>query len=83
MSFEFLTPAAADAVARSPMERQAAKAGARFEVRDGWNVAVAYAGEAARRSPTPRTAPSTRCRATCPRWSSGAPPSTVRQPGCR
>ena len=48
MSYEFLAPAAADVVARSPMERQARKAGARFEVRDGWNVAVAYAGEAAR-----------------------------------
>ena len=48
MSYEFLAPAAADVVARSPMERQARKAGARFEVRDGWNVAVAYAGEADR-----------------------------------
>ena len=47
MSFEFLGAAAADAVARSPMERQARAAGARFEVRDGWNVAVSYAGEAA------------------------------------
>ena len=27
------------------MERQAAAAGARFETRDGWNVAVAFAGE--------------------------------------
>jgi hypothetical protein len=45
MSFEFLTAAASDAIARSPMERQARAAGARFEVRDGWNVAVAYAGE--------------------------------------
>jgi glycine cleavage system aminomethyltransferase T len=27
------------------MERQALAAGARFEVRDGWNVAVAYEGE--------------------------------------
>jgi len=33
------------AVARSPMERQARAAGARFELRDGWNVAVSYAGE--------------------------------------
>ena len=41
----FLTPSAADAVARSPMERQARAAGARFEVRDGWNVATAYPGE--------------------------------------
>ena len=42
MSFAFLSPTAAGAVARSPMERQARAAGARFEVRDGWNVAVAY-----------------------------------------
>lgn len=34
-----------DAVARSPMERQAQAAGAHFEVRDGWNVAVAFEGE--------------------------------------
>jgi hypothetical protein len=47
VSFEFLSPGAADVVARSPMERQARAAGARFEVRDGWNVAVAFDGEAA------------------------------------
>ena len=47
--FEFLAPDAVAAdgrfapVARSPMERAARAAGARFEVRDGWNVAVAYA----------------------------------------
>jgi glycine cleavage system aminomethyltransferase T len=46
VSFEFLSPGAAEVVARSPMERQARAAGARFEVRDGWNVAVSYAGEA-------------------------------------
>ncbi len=46
MSFEFLSAGATDVVARSPMERQARAAGARFEVRDGWNVAVAYRGEA-------------------------------------
>ncbi len=46
MSFEFLSAGASDVVARSPMERQARAAGARFEVRDGWNVAVAYRGEA-------------------------------------
>lgn len=46
MSYEFLSPTAADAVARSPMERQARAAGARFAVRDGFNVAVAYDGEA-------------------------------------
>ena len=45
MSLAFLEVAGAGAVARSPMERQAAAAGARFEVRDGWNVAVAYPGE--------------------------------------
>jgi glycine cleavage system aminomethyltransferase T len=44
MSLEFLSAgaAAADAVARSPMERQARAAGAQLEVRDGWNVAVGY-----------------------------------------
>ena len=47
MSLAFLAPTATGAVARSPMERQARAAGARFEVRDGWNVAVAHAGEAA------------------------------------
>ncbi|HUA47075.1 MAG TPA: hypothetical protein VMA77_17710 [Solirubrobacteraceae bacterium] len=48
MSLEFLSPSAAidgGAIARSPMERLAAIAGARFEVRDGWNVAVDYPGE--------------------------------------
>jgi glycine cleavage system aminomethyltransferase T len=48
-SLEFLEVSGA-AVARSPMERQAQAAGARFEVRDGWNVAVAYAGETADQS---------------------------------
>lgn len=40
----FLSPAAATngAIARSPMEHLAQSAGARFEVRDGWNVAVGY-----------------------------------------
>jgi glycine cleavage system aminomethyltransferase T len=42
VSLEFLTPVAADdaAIARSPMERLARAAGARFELREGWNVAV-------------------------------------------
>ena len=40
-ALDFLTPAG-DAIARSPMEGQALAAGARFEVRDGWNVAVAF-----------------------------------------
>ena len=45
-SFEFLEPSRA-AVARSPMEGQALAAGARMEVREGWNVAVEYPGAAA------------------------------------
>jgi glycine cleavage system aminomethyltransferase T len=35
-----------DAVAHTPMERLARGAGARFEVRDGWNVAVEFPGGA-------------------------------------
>ena len=48
MSLAFLSPAAADAtaVARSPMEDKAKAAGARFEIRDGWNVAVEFPGQA-------------------------------------
>ena len=44
MNLDFLTPAADGdgVVARSPMEGMAKAAGARFEVRDGWNVAVDY-----------------------------------------
>jgi heterotetrameric sarcosine oxidase gamma subunit len=48
VSFEFLAPDSAVAddrftpVARSPMERAARAAGARFETRDGWSVAVGY-----------------------------------------
>src|SRR6188472_3353345 len=38
--------AAPGVVARSPMERKARAAGARFDVRDGWNVAVGYPGDA-------------------------------------
>jgi heterotetrameric sarcosine oxidase gamma subunit len=60
VSFEFLAPDAAVSddrfapVARTPMERDARAAGARFELRDGWNVAVGYTSheqelEAARR----------------------------------
>jgi glycine cleavage system aminomethyltransferase T len=45
LTFGFLSPAATDVIARSPMERQARAAGARFEVRDGWNVAVSFPGE--------------------------------------
>ena len=46
MSLAFLSATATGAVARSPMERQARAAGARFEVRGGWNVATGYRGEA-------------------------------------
>jgi glycine cleavage system aminomethyltransferase T len=44
VSLDFLAvDAPADtAIARSPMEQLAQKAGARFQTRDGWNVAVAY-----------------------------------------
>ena len=48
MSHDFLSPVGAvqdsgsAPVARSSMERSARSAGARFEVRDGWSVAVGY-----------------------------------------
>ena len=42
-ALDFLKPAG-EAVARSPMERLAQAAGARFEVREGWNVAISYEG---------------------------------------
>ena len=49
MSLAFLSPSTG-ALSRSPMERQAAAAGASFGERDGWNVAVRYDGfEAERR----------------------------------
>jgi len=41
VSLDFLTPSP-DVLAHSPMERLAAAAGARFEARHGWLVAVAY-----------------------------------------
>jgi glycine cleavage system aminomethyltransferase T len=44
VNLDFLRTAAEDAVAHSPMERLARDAGARFEVRDGWNVAVEFPG---------------------------------------
>ena len=44
-SFEFLRADADGAIARSPMEGSAIAAGARMEVRDGWNVAVDYADQ--------------------------------------
>lgn len=45
MNLDFLTAGSDGAVARSPMERSAADEGARFEVRDGWNVAVEFTGD--------------------------------------
>jgi heterotetrameric sarcosine oxidase gamma subunit len=48
MSLAFLSPSAG-APSRSPMERQAAAAGASFEQRDGWNVAVRFDGLEAER----------------------------------
>jgi glycine cleavage system aminomethyltransferase T len=44
VNLDFLRVDAADAVAHSPMEGPARAAGARFEVRDGWNVAVEFPG---------------------------------------
>ena len=41
MTLEFLTTSA-DLVASSPFEHDASEAGARFEARDGWNLAVSY-----------------------------------------
>jgi glycine cleavage system aminomethyltransferase T len=43
-SLAFLSPGP-DALANSPMEPGAAAAGATFEERDGWNVAVSFPGE--------------------------------------
>jgi glycine cleavage system aminomethyltransferase T len=48
VTLEFLAPDAATGgeryapLARTPMERAARAAGARFETRDGWTVAVGY-----------------------------------------
>jgi glycine cleavage system aminomethyltransferase T len=43
MNLDFLTPAAPDGVvARSPMEHVQRLAGGRFQVRDGWSVAVDF-----------------------------------------
>ncbi len=49
MNLDFLAPTARtdEVIARSPMEGMARAAGARFEVRDGWNVAVDYPRAAA------------------------------------
>jgi hypothetical protein len=50
VTLEFMSPTAPGVIARSPMERQARRAGARFEQRDGWNVAVSFPEEARARS---------------------------------
>jgi heterotetrameric sarcosine oxidase gamma subunit len=49
VTLEFLSPSPT-ALARSPMERQALAAGAVFERRHGWNVAVRFDGEEAERA---------------------------------
>jgi glycine cleavage system aminomethyltransferase T len=43
-ALDFLIPSTNEVAARSPMHRLAAKAGAQFEVRDGWEVATRYEG---------------------------------------
>jgi heterotetrameric sarcosine oxidase gamma subunit len=48
VSLDFLSPSPG-ALCRSPMERQALAAGASFEERDGWNVAVRFDGPEAER----------------------------------
>jgi aminomethyltransferase len=48
VSLAFLSPSA-EALSRSPMERQALAAGASFEERDGWNIAVRFDGLEAER----------------------------------
>jgi glycine cleavage system aminomethyltransferase T len=47
VNLDFLTPGTgADVITRSSMESQGRAAGGRFELRDGWNVAVEYTGSA-------------------------------------
>ncbi len=54
---QFLTPTAISesVCARTPMERLARAAGGRFEVRDGWNVAVAFRDPVSERDRLERT----------------------------
>ena len=54
MSLAFLSPSTG-ALCRSPMERQAAAAGASFKEHDGWNVAVRFDGLEAERERTRST----------------------------
>jgi glycine cleavage system aminomethyltransferase T len=48
-ALDFLSQGSDAALARSPMEGQQRAAGARFEQREGWNVAVAFPGDERRR----------------------------------
>lgn len=60
MNLDFLSPGAPSTadreapVARSPMERSASEDGGRFELRDGWNVAVDYGAGAEREADAAR-----------------------------
>jgi heterotetrameric sarcosine oxidase gamma subunit len=45
VNLDFLAPSSGAAIGRSPMQRSAADEGARFEVRDGFDVAVAYGAD--------------------------------------
>jgi aminomethyltransferase len=56
MNLDFLSAGAPGAVARSPMEAKTRAAGARFDVRDGWNVAHAYGGAEQEAGAAARTA---------------------------
>jgi glycine cleavage system aminomethyltransferase T len=49
MTLSFLSVSSGEAIARSPMEGAARRAGAVFEERDGWNVAVSYGAVVAER----------------------------------
>lgn len=55
MTLSFLSIAAGDAIARSPMERVSRLAGGVFELRDGWDVAVSYGAVVAERTRVTQT----------------------------
>lgn len=55
MSVAFLSVTPGEALARSPMERPARKAGAVYEARDGWNVASSYGAVIAERAHVTQT----------------------------
>jgi len=54
-SLAFLEPEAQSACARTPMERLAREAGARFEQRNGWNIAIGYGDAESERDRIERT----------------------------